>query len=82
MAGYKLNYFSVYRKSDGYEVICGYSDDEDTVRTWIDMMKTRVDGFIKDPSEEVLGDLLDEDYLKEIEEHRLQNAKTERLVSA
>jgi hypothetical protein len=59
----------------------GYSDDADTVRTWIKMMKSRVDGFIADPSEEVLQDNWDtnDEYAEQIAKHRLENEKTQRL---
>lgn len=78
LAGYALVYYSVFRKSDGYEVTSGYSDTSDTVRDFIGFMKTRVDVFIADPAEEDLprkGES-DEDYAVRILEHRVQNAKT------
>jgi hypothetical protein len=81
MAGYKLTYFSIFRQSDGYEVVSGFSDDDDTVQTWVEMMKSRVDGFILDPSEEVLKDSFtsDEDYALELARHREENVKTASL---
>jgi len=79
LAGYKLTYFSVFRKSDGYEMTSGFSDDNDTVRTWIKMMKGRVDGFIDDPSEEMHETPDDGDYYDVLAEHRLENQKTQGL---
>jgi hypothetical protein len=80
LAGYDLTYFSIFRKSDGYEIASGNSDDADTASTWVGMMESRVDGFIADPSEEVLeGNLRGEEYAQAIERHRQENQKTERL---
>jgi hypothetical protein len=79
MAGYKLTYYSIFRKSDGWELTSGYSDDNDTVRTWIKMMKGRVDGFLDDPSEEMHETPDDEGYYDILAEHRLENQKTQGL---
>jgi hypothetical protein len=79
MAGYKLTYYSVFRKSDGYEMTSGYSDDNDTVWTWIKMMKSRVDGFIDDPSEEMHETPDDGEYYDVLADHRLENEKTQTL---
>jgi hypothetical protein len=79
LAGYKLTYFSVFRKSDGWELTSGYSDDNDTVRTWIGMLKTRVDGFILMPSEEMSETTDDENYYDMLVYHHAENLKTERL---
>lgn len=80
MAGYELLYFTVYRKSDGYELICDFTSGSDTVRDFVGYMKNRVDGFITDPTEEVLKDSFNaENYDQVIEEHRVENEKTERL---
>jgi hypothetical protein len=79
LGGDKLTYFSVFRKSDGYEMTSGFSDDNDTVRTWIGMMKSRVDGFIDNPSEEMHETPDDEEYYDVLAGHRLENEKTQRL---
>ena len=79
MAGYKLTYYSVFRKSDGYEMTSGYCDDNDTVRTWVKMMKGRVDGFIDNPSEEMHETPDDENYYDVLAGHRLENQKTQEL---
>jgi hypothetical protein len=79
LAGYKLTYFSVFRKSDGWELTSGFSDDNDTVRTWIKMMKDRVDGFIDDPSEEMHETPDDEEYYDVLAGHRLENQKAQAL---
>ena len=59
MAGYPLVYYSIFRQSDGYECTSGYSDSADTVRTWIRLMKERVDNELleKDPWEEHARDI-------------------------
>jgi hypothetical protein len=86
MAGYQLLYFTVYRKSDGYELICDYTGGSDTVRDYVGYMKNRVDGFIEDPSNEELQTWIgsdekrysDKEYARLIASHRRENAKTER----
>lgn len=80
LAGYKLHYFSIFRQSDGFEVESGISDDGDTIRTWIGMMKGRVDGFIENPNCEICMSPDDEDYYDEMSRHRLENEKTQKLV--
>lgn len=79
-AGYKLIYFHVVRESDGFMLEDSYSDSADTVRTWVRMMKSRVDGFINDPSCEVLETewLRGAKYAKEIARHRRENEKSQR----
>lgn len=79
MAGYPLLYFSVYRKSDGWEFICSFTEGSDTVRDYIRYMKERVDGLLKDPSEEILQEAgqSDADYQAILREHRVENARTE-----
>lgn len=80
MAGYPLLYFTVYRKSDGYELICNFTEGNDTVQEYIGYMKERVDGFITDPGEEILQDHMgDEEYAILLNEHRTENEKTEKL---
>lgn len=81
MAGYPLLYFTVYRKSDGYELVCNYTEGSDTVRDYVKYMKDRVDGFIKDPSEEVLQeDHMDETaYIQLLADHQRENEITEKL---
>lgn len=86
MAGYQLLYFTVYRKSDGFELICDYTSGEDSVRDYVGYMKGRVDGFIADPTCEILqrdwDDSLrysDKQYAKLIASHQRENKKTERL---
>ena len=87
MAGYQLLYFTVYRKPDGYELICDYTSGDDNVRDYVGYMKNRVDGFIEDPTCEELQTWIgsgekrysDEDYAELIASHRRENEKTERL---
>ena len=43
LGGWTQIYFSIFREADGYECTSGFSDSEDTVRTWVDMLKRRVD---------------------------------------
>lgn len=49
MAGYDLIYRDVFRIDDGYQLWGDYSDDSDTVRTHIKMMKFQIDEYLKDP---------------------------------
>lgn len=81
LAGYKLLYFSVFRKSDGYELISSYTEGSDTVREYIGYMKDRVDGFLDDPRGEVLQDAHEdeEEYAENIKSHIWENEKTQRL---
>lgn len=46
MFGPERLYFSVYRESDGLEIICGSEDSEETERGTVEEMKGRVDEFI------------------------------------
>src|SRR5271157_2086686 len=55
MAGYSMLYYSVFR-SDGFELTSGVDDSSDTPRTYINLFKERVDGYIAHPSEEEQGD--------------------------
>ena len=59
MAGYDLVYFSVFRISDGLEVIADFVDSADTVRTLMQCMKDRVDEFIATKGD---SELLAEEY--------------------
>jgi len=74
-------YFFVVRKSDGWILEDGFTEGSDTVRDYVGYMKDRVNGFIADPTEEILqrDNEEDEAYAKRIVEHRLQNSKTEKL---
>jgi len=80
MAGYPLLYFYVMRISDGFFVEDSYTEGSDRVVDYIGYMKDRVDGFIADPKEEELQSYgqSDEEYEREIAEHRAENEKTER----
>lgn len=53
-----LTSFSVYRQSDGLEIICDFTEGNDSVSTIIKCMKERVDEFIltKGASEELEDD--------------------------
>jgi hypothetical protein len=58
MAGYDLVYYSVYRISDGLEVIADFTETADTVPFLIKCMKDRVDEFIETEGDsEMLKDL-------------------------
>ena len=79
MAGYPLLYYSVFRKSDGYELTSGYTEGSDTVREYIGYMKDRVDEFIKNPADDMSIEPNNERYEEELAEHVAENAKTERM---
>lgn len=80
MAGYLLLYFSVYRKSDGWEFICSYTEGSDTVRDYVRYMKERVDGFLKEPEGEILQEEGQSyaEYQAELLRHKTENVRTER----
>jgi len=62
MGGWNSIYYSVYRESDGLEVIADFvADSDDTVRTIMGCMIERVDEFIKTKgASELLKDLYEE----------------------
>ena len=43
MGGWSQVFFSVFRESDQYECVSGFSDSADTVRTWIRLLRERID---------------------------------------
>lgn len=43
MAGYSLLYYSIFRKSDGYECTSGFEDSDEKVGDFVGVMKQRVD---------------------------------------
>lgn len=55
LGGDTLLYYSVFRQVDLYECTSGYSDDADTIQTWIQTLKKRVDEEIADSSDWVLS---------------------------
>ena len=48
MGGWPLLYYSIFRESDGYECLCGFTEDTSAVRTYIGYMKERVDAELAD----------------------------------
>lgn len=54
MGGDILVYYSIFRRSDGYEATSGFSTGDDTIKDFIGMMKERVDNELAeaDPWEE------------------------------
>ena len=56
LGGWKIIYYSVFRNSDGMEMISGFSDTGDTVRDFIKMIKDRIDEYLSIP------DAKDEDF--------------------
>jgi len=59
LGGWNQLYFSVYRVSDGLEVIADFSESEDTVREMTGYMKERVDEFIASKGK---SELMEEEY--------------------
>jgi len=51
MAGYPLLYYSVFRCSDGWELISGYEDSAETIPEMIASMKNIVDDFYENHQE-------------------------------
>ena len=47
-----MTYYSVVRKSDGWELTSGCTEATDRVTTIIKGLKSRIDGYILDPREE------------------------------
>jgi len=58
LCGIENLYFSAYRLSDGLEVICDFTEGEDSEEDFIESMKVRIDGFIetRGESEDMLED--------------------------
>lgn len=51
LAGYSLLYFSIFRESDGWELLSDYSEGDDTVHAAVGYLKETVDDYFKNPSE-------------------------------
>lgn len=51
LAGYPLVYYSVFRLSDSWDMVDGFMDTEDTVRTVLKDMKAIVDDYYENPAE-------------------------------
>lgn len=51
MAGYDLIYRNAVRLSDGYLFWGDFSDDADTVRTHVQMIKNRIDDYLANPQD-------------------------------
>ena len=52
LGGWTMTYYSVVRKSDGWELTSGCTEATDRVTTIIKGLKSRIDGYILDPREE------------------------------
>jgi hypothetical protein len=59
LGGWDNTYFNAYRISDGLEVICNFSEGEDTLEDWMGWMKDRVDQFIETKG---ASECMEEDY--------------------
>ena len=51
LAGYPLVYYSIFRISDGWEFDGGFYDTNDTVRSVMSDMKSKVDDYIVNPQD-------------------------------
>lgn len=47
LAGYKMIYFRVFRISDGLFIVDDFEDSIDSLKTYVEAMKQRVDEFIE-----------------------------------
>lgn len=64
MAGYSMLFYSVFRKSDGYECTSGFSDSTETVREFAGILRGRIDAELAevDPwGEKASEDIFDEE---------------------
>jgi hypothetical protein len=52
MGGDRLLYYSVLRKSDGWEMTSGFTYGSDRVQTFIKYLKQRIDNYFLHPEEE------------------------------
>lgn len=49
LGGWGSVYYSVFRESDGFECLSGFSmEDGDTLESWIGFMKERIDAELAD----------------------------------
>lgn len=62
LAGYSMIYYSVFRKSDDWELTSSYEDSEDTIRDIIEGLKNIVDDYIENPEDYEDEEYDDEDY--------------------
>lgn len=51
LGGWSQLYFSIFRISDGFEVMSSFSDSDDTVKDMTGYLKDIVDDFIKNPKD-------------------------------
>ncbi len=51
MGGWSVLYYSIFRESDGYECLSGFTEDTSSVREYVGYMKERIDAELaeKDP---------------------------------
>ena len=61
MGGDTLLYYSVFRKSDGYEVTSGFSYGTDPIRTFVKYLKDIANDFLEDPQAYYHQSTLDDD---------------------
>jgi len=47
LGGWEMLYFSIYRESDGYECVSGFSEDSTPPHEYIEHLKQRVDHEIE-----------------------------------
>ena len=47
--GEELVFWAIMRELDHFECASGYSDDEDTLHTWMQTLRTRVDNELSEP---------------------------------
>lgn len=43
LGGWQITYYSIFRESDGYECTSSFSDSEDTLDDWVEILKGRID---------------------------------------
>jgi hypothetical protein len=79
MGGEKLLFYSVFRKSDGFEVTSGFSYGTDPVRTFVQYLKGVVDDFLEDPQAYYTSRGMNLD-IEELDDLEVEEPMTETVI--